>query len=404
MQTRPAVANPPITPTGWMAYQHTASRVVLKPNALDDLGAEVDSLGCRRVMLVCGSNTARTALFRRAREVLGSRVVATLDNVVEHSSTVLVTQAADIAREANVDGFVAVGGGSSSDTAKGIAILLAEGGQIEDHASRFVPPGTFYPKELHQPKLPIVAVPSTASGAECTPGLGIKNAAGEKRLFWDVKLACRLILLDPVANVEAPASLMATTSMNGFAHCAEGLYSRLRNPVSEAIALHGARLFTQGLPAMVEDPQNPDHRATVLAAANLGGLVISNARVGIHHAVCHCLGAKGGLPHGVANAIMLPYALAYNLPVAAEQLAKLAEAMAVNPSGRTREALAEAAIDAVRELQRRSKVPTRLRDVGLDKNLIPVIAEHTLHDRGLFFNPRLTESAEPIVELLEQAW
>ena len=404
MAVRPAITNPPITPTGWMAYQHTASRVVLKPNALDDLGMEVDALGCRRIMLVCGANTAKTALFRKAKDVLGARVVATLDNVVEHSSTVLVTEAAQVAREAGVDGFVAVGGGSSSDTAKGISILLAEGGEIEDHASTFVPPDKFYPKELHQPKLPIVAVPSTASGAECTPGLGIRNAKGDKRLFWDVKLACRLILLDPVANVEVPASLMATTSMNGFAHCAEGLYSRLRNPVSEAIALHGARLFNQSLPAMVEDPGNPEHRATVLAAANLGGLVISNARVGIHHAVCHCLGAKGGLPHGVANAIMLPHALAYNLPVATEQLAKLGEAMGVNPAGHSRESMAEAAIDAVRELQRRSRVPTRLRDVGLARELIPAIAEKTLYDRGLFFNPRLTESAEPIIELLEQAW
>ena len=139
-------------------------------------------------------------------------------------------------------------------------------------------------------------------------------------------------------------------------------------------------------------------------AANAQNLVISNARVGIHHAVCHCLGAKGGLPHGVANAIMLPHALAYNLPVATEQLAKLGEAMGVNPAGHSRESMAEAAIDAVRELQRRSRVPTRLRDVGLARELIPAIAEKTLYDRGLFFNPRLTESAEPIIELLEQAW
>jgi alcohol dehydrogenase len=400
----PAVAMPPITPTGWMAYQHTAARVVLKPDALDDLGTETDALGCRRVMLVCGQNTARTNLFRKAREVLGSRVVATLDRVVEHSSTDLVTEAAGMARASGVDGFVAVGGGSASDTAKGIAILLAEGGSIEDHASTFVPPDKFYPKELHKPKLPVVAVPSTASGAECTPGLGIRNAKGEKRLFWHIKLACRLIVLDPVANLEVPAPLLATTSMNGFAHCAEGLYSRLRNPVSEAIALHGARMFTSAVPAMVEEPDNPEHRAAVLAAAHLGGLVISNARVGIHHAICHCLGAAGGLPHGVANAIMLPHALAYNLPVATGQLAKLGEAMGANPASRSESAMAEAAIEAVRELQRRSRVPTRLRDVGLARDRLPVIAEHTLHDRGLFFNPRRTESAEPILAILEEAW
>jgi alcohol dehydrogenase len=197
---------------------------------------------------------------------------------------------------------------------------------------------------------------------------------------------------------------MASTAMNGFAHCAEGLYSRLRNPISEALALHGIQLFARGLPAMVADPANPDHRSTVLAAAHLSGMVISNARVGIHHAICHCLGARGGLAHGVANSIMLPHALAYNLPVAARELAQIATAMGVDTRNLTAEAAAQAGIDAVKALQRDSKVPTRLRDTGLDRALLPAIAADTLRDRGLFFNPRRTENAAPIVDVLEQAW
>jgi alcohol dehydrogenase len=317
---------------------------------------------------------------------------------------VLVTEGAEIARTHDVDGIVALGGGSASDTAKGIAILLGEGGRIEEHASTFIPPDRFIPKPLPSPKVPVIAVPTTASAAEVTPGLGLRSPDGRKLLFWDATLASRLIVLDPAANVAVPASLMAATAMNGFAHCAEGLYSRLRNPVSEALALHGIRLFTRWLPAMAADPSSVEARAGVLTAAHLSGRVISNSRVAVHHATCHCLGARGGLAHGVANSIMLPHALAYNIAVAAPELARMAEAMGVDIAGMDAPAAARAGIDAVRKLQREAGVPTRLRDTGLDRSLLPAIAEDTMRDRGLFFNPRVTRSASAILELLEQAW
>lgn len=399
-----AVASPPIRPSGWIDYRNTGTRVVLRPGAVDDLGAEIDALGCRRLMLVCGGNTRRSALFERVRTALGERVAVVFDRVVEHSGTTLVTQGAGIARDARIDGLLALGGGSASDSAKGIAILLGEGGRIEDHASRFEPPDRFFPKDLPAPKLPVIAIPTTASAAEVTPGLGLKDPQGRKLLFWDTSLACRLIVLDPLAVVDVPAAVMATTAMNGFAHCAEGLYSRLRNPISEALALQGVALFTRWLPAMVDAPGDVDARAGVLTAAHLSGMVISNARVGIHHAVCHCLGARGGLSHGVANAVMLPHALAYNLPVAVAPLARLARAMGAAMPGGDDTAAARASIDAVRALQAACRVPTRLRDTGLDRALLPAIADDTLRDRGLYFNPRRTESSGPILQLLEEAW
>jgi len=181
------------------------------------------------------------------------------------------------------------------------------------------------------------------------------------------------------------------------------LYSRLRNQVSEGLALQGIRLFGRWLPDMVRNPDSVDARAGVLMAAHISGMVISNARVGIHHAVCHCLGARGNLPHGVANSIMLPHALAYNLDDATPALALLAQAMGCEARGSERD-MALAGIEAVRALQIAAKVPTRLRDTGLDKALLPAIAADTLLDRGNFFNPRRTETDAPILSLLEKAW
>jgi alcohol dehydrogenase class IV len=393
---------PDLLPPGWLDYRNTGTRVLLRPGVIDTLGTEMAALGCRRVMVICGGNTRRSRLFDRAMAAMGPAAVTVYDRVVEHSSVELVTQGAELARELAIDGLLAIGGGSASDSAKGIAILLGEGGRLEDHASRFEPPDRFFPRPLPAPKLPIATVVTTASAAEVTPGLGIRDAQGRKLLFWDATLANRLIVLDPEANVEVPVRVMASTAMNGFAHCVEGLYSRLRNPISDALALHGIRLFMDALPRMVAEPASAEARAGVLTAAHLSGMVISNARVGIHHAMCHCLGAKGGLPHGVANSVMLPHAMAYNLPVAQAELAGMAPALGV-PAGAQRP-MAQAAIERVRELQRLAGVPTRLRDTGLERGLLPVIAEHTMADRGLYFNPRRTESVQAVLDLLEGAW
>lgn len=400
---RGAVASPQHSPYR-TSYSNTASKVILWPDAIDAMPAEIRALGCTRLMVLCGPTVRRSRLFKRVTGVLGEMAVELLDDVAQHTPSIQVMRGAMAASEAGVDGFVAIGGGSSSDMAKAISIVLAEGGHISEHASRFVPPDQFFPKELDKPKLPVIAVPTTASAAEVTPGLGVKGKDGRKMLFWDVKLASRLIVLDPKANVEVPASLIAQTAMNGFAHCVEGLYSRLRNPISEGLALQGIRILHREIPAMVAEPLSPDHRAGVLAGAHISGMVISNARVGVHHAICHCLGGFGGLGHGEANSIMLPHAMAFNMDVATEEIAQMADAMGVNTGDLTRRQAAEKAIEAVRQLQRNAKVPTRLRDTKLDRGKLRQIAEHTLGDRGLFFNPRPIESVEPILNILEEAW
>ncbi|MEN9775348.1 MAG: hypothetical protein RL322_2418 [Pseudomonadota bacterium] len=399
-----ALAAPPMRADGGFDYQNTGTRVILAPGAVDQLPTYVDELGCGRLMLICGPNTRRSRLFERVLQVLGPRIAVLLDQVPEHSSTVFVTEGADRAKRAGVDGLLALGGGSASDSAKGIAILMGEGGRIENHASRFIPPDQFTPKPLPAPKLPIIAIPTTASAAEVTPGLGLKDSQGRKLLFWDKTLACRLIILDPVAALDVPSGIMATTAMNGFAHCAEGLYSRLRNPISEALALQGIALFSKWLPEMVAYPTSVEARSGVLTAAHLSGMVISNSRVGIHHAICHCLGARGGLSHGVANSVMLPHCLTYNIPVAAAQIARIGAAMDAERYGTNASVDAAAALTAIRTMQSLAQVPVRLRDTGLDRALLPAIAQDTMSDRGLYFNPRRTDSVGAVLQLLEEAW
>lgn len=386
------------------AYDGLPTRVVHAPGALGTLAQQREIEAAQRIMLLCGPNTARTQLFAQVRSALGQRLKAQRTDIVEHSLASLVEEAAAQVRRDEIDLLVAVGGGSASDTAKAVAILLAEGGSLPDHANVFTPPDHYVQRVLPAPKLPIVVVPTTLSAAEVTPGLGIHDGAGRKLLFWDVKLAPRLIVLDPAACVEVPAHIFATTGMNGVAHCVEGLYSRVRNPISDALAVGGLRMLAQALPRVVADPADVEARGLALVGANLSGQVIANARVGIHHAICHSLGVMGGLSHGVANSIMLPHAVAFNAETVPDRLRVIASALDIEVRGRSDTQVARDTIAALQALQQAAGVPTRLEPAGVPSEALARVAQGTMGDRGLYFNPRRNVTRDEVQALLEGAW
>ncbi|MDO8279659.1 MAG: iron-containing alcohol dehydrogenase [Burkholderiaceae bacterium] len=390
--------------TNYFEYTGFPSRILSGAGSIERVADEVRRLGCSRVLLLTGRRTGQSRLVARVKAVLGELLIDTFDGVMEHSSVGLVEELAQRVRRQHVDLLLPVGGGSPSDTAKGVAILLAEGGPLEQHANRFTPPDTMVQQDLRQPKMPIISIPTTASAAEVSAGLGIRDAQGRKLLFWDPKVMPRATLLDPAANVEFPAMLLCTSGMNALAHCIEGLYSKRASPITDALALHGIRLLAAGLRAMVRDPQSVPARADVLNGAHISGMVMANTRTCIHHGVCHCLGALGGLSHGVANSIMLPHAMRFNLPVAADKLALAAQSFDADTRKHSTTEAAQMAIAAVEQLQRDIGVPTRLRDTTLRRELLPAIADHAMGDRSLYFNPGPTPSPAAVLALLEAAW
>ena len=342
------------------------------------LAPELAELGVRRPMLLSGRRTAASAVCGQVREALAGVQHDFFGEVPEHSSVEVVEYLARRAQEAQVDGFVAVGGGSASDTAKAVSLLLAEGAPLERHASRFTAPDRLVIPELREPKLPVAAVPCTASAAEVTPGLGVRAPDGTKLLFTDLKLASRLIVIDAAANVGVPARLMLSTGMNGLAHCVEGLYSKVRSPVSTALATVGIARFMKALPAVAREPASVAARGELLVAAHLSGQVLLNARTCLHHAICHVLGASTGISHGDANSVMLPHVARFNgESTLAGRIVELQEAIAV---------------------------PRRLRDLGVEREALAPVARHVMGERGVYFNPRAVRSAEEVLGLLEQAW
>lgn len=376
-------------------HWNRASKVIMRNNAAQALRAELAAIGVCRPVLLSGETTGRSKLYAGVRSAVDGSAVAEFNSIPRHSSISVVESIVALARDHQADALIAVGGGSTSDTAKATALLLGEGGRLEDHASRFTPPDGIFIPELKKPKIPIISFPCTASGAEVTPSLGIKSDDGKKLLFWDVQLASHLIAIDPLANLDVPVSVMLATGVNGLAHCVEGLYSKTRTPITDALSLHAISLFASALPRVAQAPDSVECRADLLIAGHLSGLVLMNARTCIHHAICHAIGAALGVAHGDVNAVILPHAMRFNAPETQAAMASFARAWNGKPSD---------AIDCVKDLQQQIGVPTRLRDIGVPRDALSAIAEKVMGERGVYFNPRIVKGAYEIKMLLEEAF
>ncbi|GAA5235157.1 iron-containing alcohol dehydrogenase family protein [Verticiella sediminum] len=374
-----------------------ASRLVMGRGVVGALAGELTTLGVSRPMVLAGARTRQSSLFASVAQALGSVPWVDTAAVPSHSRVDLVESLTVEARARDVDGFVSVGGGSAVDTAKAIAILLAEGGRLADHAVHFTPPATLRAPSLRAPKLPIVAIPSTASGAEVTGSVGIRDASGAKLILSDPQVAARLVLLDAHAGLQVSASVLCSTAMNALAHGIEGLYSRERTPMAETHALESLARLAQAIPAVSHNHQDENARAQLLYAAHLAGLVLVNARTCLHHALCHVIGSVTGAAHGEANAVMLPHCVAFNAEAAAAPLARAAQAVGA-PGG------PEALVGFIRALQTMARVPRRLRDIGVPHAALDTIAHKAMHERGLHYNPRPVTGSSDVLALLEAAY
>lgn len=386
-----------------MAFVHQSlrTRVVARPGALADIAAELTKLGCRRPMLLTSRRMAATSAYAELRQALKDLAFLETRDIPAHSSVPTVQQIAEVVSAQRVDALVALGGGSVSDTAKAVALLVAEGGPLANLATTFIPPSTVLVPPLNQPKLPIVSIAMSASGAEVTPSLGIRTDEGGKLLFWDSQLASRVILLDPQANLVMPAAVMLSTGMNGLAHCIEGLYSKSRSPISTVLALDGIQRFDRALRHVAQAPDSWAARAEILLAAHVSGMVLASARSCLHHAVCHVLGATFGVAHGEVNAVILPHAVAFNAPCASRELSAAAQAFGIHADEHD---AAPALVAHLRALQREIGVPTTLRELGVDRAALGAVARKVMHERGLAYNPRPVNDPAEIEAMLMAAW
>ncbi|MDE2787279.1 MAG: iron-containing alcohol dehydrogenase family protein [Chloroflexota bacterium] len=385
-------------------YDPLHQDVICRETAIDDLPAVVDGLGASRAMITCGPTILSACdVVPRVQEALGSRYVGTYSGVAPHSPVETVEAGAAMAQETQPDIFISVGGGSTHDTTKAIAVLLGEGGDIRDYAIIFEPPDKITVPPTPSPKVPIVSVPTTMGCAEFSRGGGgvTDLRQGRKLSIAGDGVTHRTVVIDGQALATTPLRILVSTAIGQLRIAIETVYSTGHNPIGDGMALHAIRLLFENLPRCKDrDIDTLLATKTACAMASLG----SFGGLGLNTATCHHVGGLYDVPHGEANAILLPHSMRYNLDACADRQRLIAEAIGVASSTMTDEEAGLAAADAVDELCRELELPRTLREVGVPEDGLEYIATATLQDRSLSTNPKTIVDAGPIMEVLRAAY
>jgi alcohol dehydrogenase class IV len=375
--------------------------VISGQGSLGKLAEEVERLGGNRALVLISPSVAKTFLLDRVKAALGDKCTAVFDEVKPHSPTESIGKAVELARDANVDVLVSVGGGSAVDTGKGVAALLAEGGSLPRFAVRFTPPNKKEVPPMPAPKIPHIAIPTTLSGGEYSYSAGITEA-GKKFIVADPKLAPKVVLLDPEAAATAPGRLLAASGMNALAHCVEAVYSTQTQPLTEAYCLTGIGLIARYLPRAVADSADLEALNHVQVAACLSGMGVYSAWTGIHHAIVHVIGGRYKAPHAEIHALMLPYGMRWNLDAVERQYLRMAREIGIETANE--KALAAAVPEYVYGMNQKMGLPLKLRDLGVPRDGLKQLSVDTLSDYSIHTNPKPVHSAEQVMEVLEAAW
>ncbi len=374
------------------------TRIVFGINTVNDVGSEVDYLKCSKAFIITDKGVKEAGLVEKVQKGLGNRFVGMFDECPQDSGFHIVSQAAEMARAAGADCLVSVGGGSCIDTAKGVAILLKEGGDLHDYSGYQL---------LTQPQTPHIAIPTTAgTGSEVTYFFVIKDWDRNFKIeYGDDYIIPNTAILDPVMTQGLPPMLTATTGMDALTHAIEAIHCvEHAEPFSDMMAYGAIRLIMEFLPRCVENGGDLFARGQQQIAAAMAGIAFFNSMVGLVHGIAHILGALCGVPHGLANSILLPHVMKYNLDECPERYALVAEAMGVKEKGMSDEEAAEAAIEAVRDLTKRMNVPQRLRDVGVSEEILPEAADASLGTGPMIANPKMIYEAEQVLEVMRNAY
>lgn len=350
-------------------HQSQPGRVVFGAGAWRRLPEELERLGARRVLIT--TSCSNRPLAESLAGTLADACVGIVDDARQHIPIEQAESARKVAREAGADVLVAVGGGTPLGLAK--AVVHEIGGTI-------------------------VAVPTTYSGSEMTGISGITRD-GVKRTESSPAMLPKVVIYDPELTVALPKAATAGTGMNAVAHAVEATYVRAANPVSTLHALEGLKALGQGLAGAIEAPDSLAARSRALYGAYLAALALGATGIALHHKLCHVLGGSYGLGHGEVNAVVLPYAAAFNAPAAPAAMAGVARALGLDEPDQGRAAAAVGG--CLYDFARRIGAPASLRELGLDNAVLDGAAEIAIE--VIAENPRPL-SIDSVRSVLENAW
>lgn len=382
------------------------NRIILNETSYFGAGArrmladEFRGRGYVRVFVVTDKDLIRFGVAGKVTGVLDEAGVAyEIFSDLKPNPTVKNVQAGvEAFRRSGADAIVAIGGGSAMDTAKAVGIIVANPAFGDVVSLEGTAPTA-------NRSVPVFALPTTAgTAAEVTINYVITDEANTKKMVCvDPKDIPAVAIIDAELMAAMPRGLTAATGMDALTHAIEGYITKGAWTLTDMFELKAVELIARWLPAAVENGADTEAREGMAVAQYIAGMGFSNVGLGLVHGMAHPLGAFYDIPHGVANALLLPYVMQYNMESSLVKFGDVARAMGVDTAGMGTRQAAQAAVDAVRALAVRVGIPQRLSSLGVREEDLSRLAASALADVCTPGNPRDT-SAEEILALYREAF
>ncbi len=369
--------------------------------ALAELPGLLLRLGLGRPLIVTDPYIAGSGILDRATALLDAADIpwSVFSDTVPDPTTEIIGIGVELLQAGAFDSLVAIGGGSSIDTAKGMSVLFANGGRIADYK---------VPNEIPLAGLPVVAIPTTAgTGSEVTRFTVVTDTETDEKMLIAGLACCPVAaIVDYELTLTMPLRLTADTGIDSLTHAIEAYVSRRANPFTDGLAKNAMSLIARNIRTVCAEPGNHAAREAMMLGATHAGMAFSNASVALVHGMSRPIGAFFHVPHGLSNAMLLPEITAFSAPAALERYADCARAMGVAEEGEGSQGAVARLLDELRRLNADLGVPSP-RAYGIDRArydaLLPVMASQALASGSPAHNP-LVPTSDQIIELYRRVY
>ncbi len=349
------------------------SKIIFEVGGAEKLGKKLKAQGWNNAFIAADKGIVESGLVEKivsTFEQEGMKYIVFSD--FEANPTVQAIERGSQEFKSNkCDVLIGLGGGSSMDTAKGIAILATNPGPLQDYEG---------PEKVPNPVPPIVAVPTTAgTGSEVTASTVLSDHARKYKLsIRSAHLTPVIALLDPSLLCSLPPKMIASTGMDALVHAIESYISTVASPITEQLSLASIRTIAENIRLFYANPENIEAAGNMLLASTMAGMSFANARLGSIHALAHSLGGIYNMPHGLACTVLLSHAIEYNLISNPKKISEIASAMGANINGLNHMEAAKLAISEIEMLITSLDLPINFKELSVKKEDVSQIVESAL--------------------------
>lgn len=359
------------------------------------LGEELTNLNARKAMVITDEGLVKSGLTHQIENIIKKEKIEFIvyDEIEANPKDYNVEDCAQEAIKESVDIIVAFGGGSSIDAAKAVAVLARQGGKVRDYQGE---------GKIKDNCLPLIAIPTTAgTGSEITLSSVITDTKERfKFTIKDTAIAAKTAIVDPELTITVPPIITASTGIDALTHAIEGYTANCTEPIAEAAGIYAVEFISHNIVESVKNGNNIEARDKMMMGSLLAGLSFSHADVASVHCMAEALGSMYDAPHGMCNAILLPYVMEYNLPCVEYKYARIARAMGINMKNDYE--AASCGIDYIKDISKKIGLPG-IKSLNVKPDNFERLAEISIKNSSNDSNPRKM-TKEIYIQLFQKAY